>query len=220
MPTTNDLAKKIATEALKLPWVEILAEGWRLTARLWNGLAHEGIYDVLEYECTLELLNKKGSRAKLHKRKKIRYAQNNIVAYQDWAWADGEYPLNYQCSPGTPVDFYRPANQTLILIALRQTKQRGEVDEFNINWEIKDGFIRPDEQWETDIDHRTKRFTTRIILPKSRPPKQAWLIKKRQQSTMQLDHNHISKLADGRWQIEWKTNKPRLYESYILKWEW
>jgi hypothetical protein len=34
--------------------------------------------------------------------------QDNVIAYQDQAWGDGEILLNYRCTPGTPVD--RPLN--------------------------------------------------------------------------------------------------------------
>jgi hypothetical protein len=27
-------------------------------------------------------------------------------------------------------------------------------------------------------------------------------------------------LPDGRWQIVWEQSQPRLYERYVLKWEW
>ena len=41
------------------------------------------------------------------KRQRVRYLQNNIIAYQDQAWGDGEMLVNYRCSPGVPVDRYK-----------------------------------------------------------------------------------------------------------------
>ncbi len=67
-----------------------LAEGWKLFRHLWQGLADEGMYEVLEYESVLELKDKRGKRARFQKREKVRYRQNNIIAYQDHAWGDGE----------------------------------------------------------------------------------------------------------------------------------
>ncbi len=41
---------------------------------------------MLEYESTLELLDRKGEKAIFKKRQKVRYLQDNIIAYQDQAW--------------------------------------------------------------------------------------------------------------------------------------
>jgi hypothetical protein len=50
------------------------------------GPADEGMYEVLEYESTLELLDRQGKRARFGKRQKVRYLQNNIITYQDQGW--------------------------------------------------------------------------------------------------------------------------------------
>ena len=128
----------------------------------------------------------KGKMASFQKRELVRYRQNNIIAYQDHAWGDGEILLNYRCSPGIVVDRYRPGQKTFLLISLREPKRRGDVDEFNIEWEIKDGFIRSEELWETEIRHRTKQIRVRIIFPKSRPPQDASMVeqlRRRRQTT-------------------------------------
>ncbi len=54
------------------------------------GLVNEGVYETLDYESTIEIHNKIGTRAAFSKRKKIRYLQDNIIAYQDYGWGDGE----------------------------------------------------------------------------------------------------------------------------------
>ncbi len=132
---------------------------------LWQGLADEGIYEVLEYESLLELKDKKGERASFQKREKVRYRQNNIIAYQDHAWGDGEILIDYRCSPGVVVDSYRPGQKTFLLISLQEPKRRGDIDEFNMEWKMRDGFIRPKELWETEIRHRTKKITMKILFP-------------------------------------------------------
>ena len=169
-----------------LPWIEILAEIWKLLRRLWQGLADEGIYEVLEYESTLELLDNKGQSARFQKRERVRYRQNNIIAYQDHAWGDGEILLGYRCTPGIIVDRYRPGQKTFLLISLREAKRRGEVDEFHVEWVFRNGFVRSEELWETEIRHRTKQIKIRIIFPKSRPPKAISVVQHRRRRWRQL----------------------------------
>ena len=75
---------------LGLPWFEIVGDLWKLGKKVIRGLSNEGIYEVLEYETTLELHDSKGKKATLKKREKVRYIQDNMIAYQDQAWGNGD----------------------------------------------------------------------------------------------------------------------------------
>src|SRR5262245_17055675 len=70
--------------------IEVLVVLWRLGRRVLSMKAHEGMYEVLEYEARLELLDTNGDKAILHKRERVRFLQDNIIAYQDMAWGDGD----------------------------------------------------------------------------------------------------------------------------------
>jgi hypothetical protein len=90
-----------------LPWFEVGEKAWQIIRKVVQGWSYSGMYEVLKYESTLELKDREGQRATFKKREMVRYLQDNIIAYQDQAWGDGEILLNYRCSPGTPVDCYR-----------------------------------------------------------------------------------------------------------------
>lgn len=205
---------------LGLPWVEIVTETWKFARKVLRGLATEGMYEVLEYESVLELHDAGGKRATFTKRKKVRYLQNNIIAYQDYGWGDGEQFLDYQVKPGIPVDRYKIGYRTYILLSLREVKNKGDVDEFNIQWKIKNGFLKPDGFWGVDISSRTKEIKMNVIFPKGRPPQSARLVETNTRRTMVLGNDSVKQLADGRWQITWEKHKPRLYEHYIIRWDW
>jgi hypothetical protein len=200
--------------------LDILAGAWKLAKTLWRGMADEGMYEVLEYESTLEIKDRKGKRATFSKRQKVRYLQNNIIAYQDQAWGDGEILVDYRCTPGVVVDQYRPGQKTFILISLREAKNRGDMDEFNIQWGIRNGFTRSTELWDTDIRHRTRRLKVKVIFPRSRPPLRAWMLEHIRRNKHVLGQNARLQLPDGRWVVKWQTDKPRLNERYQLHWTW
>jgi hypothetical protein len=200
--------------------LDILAGAWKLAKTLWRGMADEGMYEVLEYESTLEIKDRKGKRATFSKRQKVRYLQNNIIAYQDQAWGDGEILVDYRCTPGVVVDQYRPGQKTFILISLREAKNRGDMDEFNIQWGIRNGFTRSTELWDTDICHRTRRLKVKVIFPRSRPPLRAWMLEHIRRNKHVLGQNARLQLPDGRWVVKWQTDKPRLNERYQLHWTW
>jgi len=205
---------------LGLPWVEIFAEAWKLGRKILRGLAGEGMYEVLEYESTLELIDNKGKIAVFTKRKKVRYLQDNIIAYQDYGWGDGEQFMEYQARPGIPVDRYKIGYKTYILLSLREVKNRGDVDEFNIQWKINDGFLKRDGFWETDVSSRMFQMKINIIFPKGRPPQNLRLVEQNTRRTNILGNDTAQQLPDGRWRVSWEKHKPRLYEHYIVRWDW
>jgi hypothetical protein len=108
----------------------------------------------------------------------------------------------------------------LILISLREEKQRGDEDEFHIEWGVRDGFQRDIELWETEISHPTKFLRVKVVFPKARVPKRIWMNEGRQLKPRSLGACTKHKLPDGRWQIAWEMSEPRMNESYTLKWEW
>ena len=128
--------------------------------------------------------------------------------------------MNYKCSPGVQVDKYRDGRKTFLLISLREVKKRGAIEDFNIQWHWKNGFLSKTGFWGTEIQHKTGRIKIEVIFPKSRPPIQAWIIEVNRRKNVLLESKNIRKLPDGRWNITWNKKKPKLFETYLLKWEW
>ena len=210
----------ISSFLMNMPWPEIIGTSMKYAGKLLRGYSQEGMYKVLDYESTLEILDDKGKKAHFSKRKKVKYLQDNIVVYQDWAWGDGKILLNYQCNPGKAVDRYRFGYKTIILLSLHEIKNRGDVDDFHIKWDIKDGFIKPEESWETHISQKTEKFCLNAIFPKNRRPLRIKVEESNSRKTHQLNKDNFSTLPDGRIKVTWKMKNPRLFESYIIKWKW
>ena len=206
--------------SLGLSWFEIAGELWKVGRKVMRGLASEGMYEVLDYESTLELHDRGGKRATFKKRLKIRYLQDDIIAFQDYAWGDGEILLNYKTSRGKAVDRYRSGYKTYILLSLREVRNKGDIDEFNIQWDIRDGFLLPDGYWAASASHRMKKLRVNIIFPRSRPPQRLLLEESNRRRTRILGRDVQKRLADGRWRVTWEMKKPRLYELYTIRWDW
>ena len=115
----RNLLDKLMALLSGLPWLEVLESGWKAAHKLIQARSYWGIYEVLEYESTLELKGWGWKRATFNKREKVRYLQDNVIVFQDQTWGDGEILVNYRCSPGKPVDRYRSSHKTHILMALR-----------------------------------------------------------------------------------------------------
>src|SRR3989304_548473 len=108
---------RLAASVLASPWIGIAADAWKLGRKILQGLTDEGMYEVLDYESGLELIDKAGKRAILRKRKRVRYLQSNIIAYQDYGWGDGQQFLDYRAKPSIAVDRYKIGYKTYILLS-------------------------------------------------------------------------------------------------------
>jgi hypothetical protein len=199
---------------------ELLTSVWRLGRSLLRAQTHEGMYELLEHEIILELRDPKGKTAIHCRRQKVRFLQDNIIAFQDQAWGDGNIFADYKCSPGIPVDQYREGNITRVLISLRGSHNRGDEEQFSFERTIEDGFPEIVEILQTDVIVRTHLLSVSIIFPVKRLPQSVKLIERNTTKGIYLGENEMTKLPDGRLKVTWETRKPRLFESYLLRWEW
>jgi hypothetical protein len=124
-----------------------------------------GMYEILDYDSVLDLVDANGETAIFKRRQRVRFLQDHIIAFQDYAWGEGEIFAGYSCSPGRVVDRYREGDQWNILISLRETKSAGDVIDFYTERTIKDGFTTADEWWQVEIRHQTRQFRLAIIFP-------------------------------------------------------
>lgn len=150
----------------------------------------------------------------------MRYLQNNVIAYHDQAWGDGDILLDFRCSPGIAVDRYRSGHKTLILISLRQVRNRGDKDELQIEWAMKNGFTRKTEEWTTSVSHRTRKLRIKVTFPAKRPPLKMLMIETNRRKHIPLGKDNLKQMPDGRWLVSWEKEKPHLYEDYTFRWDW
>jgi hypothetical protein len=205
---------------LNSDFIDMLGSLWRLGKQIITSKTHEGMYEVLDLDVRLELKDVKGKKATLYKRERVRFLQNNIIAYQDKAWGDGNIIASYKCTPGLPVDRCQDGYRHRILISLRDTKQANDIEEFRIERTIKNGFTQNEEYFQVDIDHTTHNLSFSIIFPRKRFPKQVTLVEKNTARSKSLGSECKITLPDGRQQITWGINTPKLFEGYILRWQW
>ncbi|MFW6116385.1 MAG: hypothetical protein ACOC6F_01540 [bacterium] len=197
-----------------------LLRGWDALSRLWDKVHYHGMYEILDYDSTLEILDSKGKKAVLTRREVIRFLQNNVVAIHDHAWGDGDIFADYRCQPGVPVDFYEDGSKHNILISLRETKDRGDVIDLWVERVINNGLIKDHEWLETEIDHWMKHLTLSIIFPRDRPCRRATLSRRSTGKTIELPQKHFALMPDGRHKLTWETNSPKLHDRYTIKWTW
>lgn len=219
-PSVSPWQERIFSLLLAAQWPELLMHLVHALWTRWQRMQEISMYEALQYESTLELLDVNGEDAIFAKHVHVRYLQNDVIAYQDQIWSDGEAPLDYQCSPGVVVDQYRPAQTTILLISLRERKQRGEEDDYHMQWRIRAGFRRNHELWQTTVHYPIHFACIRVIFPAARPPLEVWGIE--EGSRHKHRHRDLTQqlLPDGRWLTQWEVHAPILQERYDLHWRW
>jgi hypothetical protein len=203
---------------LRADWPALVGQLLPLLGRWFNRA--EGIYEVLDFEAQLELCDPQGEAAIYSKRERVQFLQDNVIAYQDQAWGDGDIFAEYKCSPGVPVDRYQEGYRYRILISLRQTKNRGDIEEFRIERHIRHGFTKPEGSFQTNVDHRTQKLALHVVFPSERKPLDVLLVEQHGERTIPLGTAQIHHLPNEKWLVEWQVERPRQFESYIVRWKW
>jgi hypothetical protein len=181
---------------------------------------HEGLYEVLEYDAVLELLDAQGKTAVFKKRQRVKFVQDHVIAFQDYAWGDGDILVDYQCSPGREVDRYREGNRWNVLISLRESKSSGDVEDFYIERKVKRGFTKSDEWWQAEMQNLTRSLKFSVLFPAQRHCRRAVLVERIRNRATPLDQTHFAELPDGRQVVTWEAHKPKRFETYTLQWRW
>jgi hypothetical protein len=178
------------------------------------------VYEVLDFQSTLEIMDSRGMVGKFQKSEKVRFLQNNVIALQDQVWGVNKYIYGYKSSPGIPVDFYQSGNKTLVLISLRDVKSKGDETGLRMEWYLKGDPIGKIGTWETYINQFTHRMNLSIVFPAERTPKKVWIIESNKKKSREIEGDCYSKLPSGEWKITWEKNNPQMYETYSVNWEW
>ena len=122
-----------------------LLEAWELVDQLRDRIRYHGIYEILDYNSTLEIQYANGEEATVTRREVIRFLQDNVVAIHDHAWRDGDIFAEYHCRPGIPVDFYEDGSKHNVLISLRETRNRGDVMKLWVQRVVRGGLCSSSE---------------------------------------------------------------------------
>ena len=178
------------------------------------------MYEILTYDSTLELVDAKGQTAHVKRHQKVQFLQDNIIAFQDHAWGDGDIFADYAVSPGIEVDRYQDGDRFNVLISLRETKSRGDIEDFYFERTVKNGFTKNNEWWQVEVWYKTHWLKLAVIFPKRRPCRRAILYTRSDNKTIILGSEHVQTLPDGRQILRWEAKNPRQAEVYTLRWTW
>ena len=95
---TGSLLSRLIQLCLSQDWVTLLFDLYRALRRWLNRQRREGMYEILDYDATLELVDPKGKNAIFKKQQRVKFLQDEIISFPDYAWGDGEIFADYKCT--------------------------------------------------------------------------------------------------------------------------
>ena len=195
-------------------WIAVFSSLYHSLRHALTPGAEQGMYEILDYDATLDLKDIKGKTAVFKRRQRVKFLQDHIIAFQDHAWGDGKIFADYKISKGFAVDRYREGDRWNVLISLRETQSRGDIEDFYIERTVKNGFIQKEEWWQVEVWHKTRRLRLTLLFPKRRHCKRAVLHTRGGNKTVVLDRQHFHSLPNGRQLLRWEAKNPRRAEVY------
>ena len=203
-----------------LEWISGLVDLYHTLRKAFTPKSPEGMYEILDYDSTLELMDSKGKTAVFKRHQKVKFCQDHIIAFQDHAWGTGDIFADYKVSKGVAVDRYQDGDRWNILISLRETKSKGDVEDFYFERTAKNGFTQGEEWWQVEVWYKTQVLDLTIFFPQNRHCKRAVLQERTKNKTVVLGHEHFKTLPDGRQRLHWEAKNPRYPEIYTIRWAW
>lgn len=218
--SSSSLLIRRLLSSFSLEWVAALFE---LLHHMRQVLSHkhpDGMYEILDYDSTLELKDVKGNAAIFKRHQKVRFLQDHVIAFQDHAWGSGDIFADYKTSKGLAVDRYQEGDRWNVLISLRETKSKNDIEDFYIERTVKNGFTEQEEWRQVEVWYKTHRLRLTVIFPKGRHCRRAVLHTRANNRTIVLGHEHFQLLPDRRQMLRWEAKHPRQAEVYTIRWKW
>ncbi len=172
-------------------------------------------YEVLSYQGTLTLHDKKGTKATFERTQQVRFEQDGVSAILDHIWGDGVLITNYYNSAGSIEDSFKDQGCRHLMIELRKRMSRGQALEFKAERTIMEGFKGQENWWEINIDHPVHQLENSIIFPKTRSCQEAILQSGDKQTALP-----VIRLSDGRAVVRFSIAKPFAGIPYRVSWKW
>jgi hypothetical protein len=211
----STLAGAIVIGALILAFAGVAVYGLILRDRF------GGLWQIVDDIDEWDIQDDRGAKVVLTKTRKLRFLQNGVFAIRDWAWGSGKFDQNYSCEPGFAADHFWHDGRHNVVVSLRETKRRGDIESFVIKREFTDSFCEESETVHAEIMTETEQLTIKVIFPTSRPPKKAWASRRKDEAANKKHKKlDIHGGVDGRQFITHTLTRPDLGENYVVGWDW
>jgi hypothetical protein len=183
---------------------------------------HLGPYEVLDADIVWDIERVDGSAVVERKRFDVRFLQDNLICWIDYAFGDGELLAEYRCSPGKLVDVIDVADgRKWLVVSLGGMRNRGDRETLTTARLIKDGWTKDREWVSFEIIEPTRQYALTVRFPRGRPCSAAWLRRRGKRDEEKLDlERSVRWLDDGRSELKFAASRPALGDAVTVIWDW
>lgn len=175
-------------------------------------------YHVIVSESTWDL-HEDGS-AHVIRWKKLRFAQNDVIAVVDWAAGDGDVTqTTYQ--PGHVVHTFVVDGRNSTLVALDRPYARDEEQDLLIERTRRNAFLKnPDRVWGVCLDP-TSLMRVTVRWPQARPPRAVRFLRRSDSEPGRpVVVQPVRSDEDGRLEFTGEIPEPAKGERMCIEWDW
>lgn len=198
---------------LKAVWVE-LRNMFPLPRKNNTPLDYEN--DFIEE--VLDLHGPRGARAILTKRQRLRFRDVESAIVRDGVWGNGEQFADYTVQGARRVGTKQEGMRTAVLLTIEPRPPDGEPREVRTSRLIRDAFAEQNSFFDLMVERPTGYLSLKILFPKSRPPKAAYLVETPSETT--LRRIPVRYTAERRPYLAWRASQPVPLTTYSVRWAW
>jgi hypothetical protein len=175
-------------------------------------------YENLLLELVLDIQDRRGLRAVLERRQRVRFLADEAEVVRELVWGEGEQLSRYSVRGACRLLIRPEGSKRAVLLGLAHRPRKGEQALLRSRRVIRNGFRLPTEYCETVLERATQRVVITVIFPLGRPPNEARLVVTPQQRNERTVPIRFA--ADGRAFLRWSLAQPSLDRTYSLRWSW
>lgn len=175
------------------------------------------LYDVLNFEATIEVKDSRGYQAVYSKKQRLRFLKDNVSTVYDYGWGTGNAFASHRVEPGHIVERKQIGPRYRSLVMLPEPQHKGDELTLSVRRLIKDKFTGKGNWLEGEVYNKMQRMRLSVILPASRPVTRAWLVQRRQPTESLVSAKPIS---GHRQRLASTITNPKIGDMYTLVWDW
>ena len=164
-----------------------------------------------------DLADSRGQRAVVTRKQRVRFLAGEAGVITGPVWGDGRQFQRYEITGAKRLGVRREGPRDVLLLGLDGRPGKDSRATLVARRTIHGGFLGEREYFETLVERPTKRLLLRVLFPRQRPPREAFLVEAEESRQRALP---VRIMADGRARLSWSCTRPKVNTIYSLRWAW
>ena len=175
-------------------------------------------YRTLWLTLDLDLLDRQGRRAVLHRSQRVQVDQPDATVVRELVWGEGEQLVRYRARGARRAATRAEGSHAAVLLLPRDQPAAGDRLTITSRRTIRNGFLGRQEYCEAYLERPTGRLEIRVRFPAGRSPRDARLVLGAGETVLRRLHPRYG--ADGHAVLRCSVRRPQVGAIYSLRWTW